>query len=177
MKINKRALENADKIIEMFKSNKTTVEIAEELKLFRRDVRAILENNNIISKNQILNEMYSTGWYNENTEEFKKQFDNIKKLKAVNKMFKPTWKYSIEQYKEFLLKFYHDKAFNHFYSKYNKTKDFYMKPVITHIVALSDGGTNDLDNLECVTLFEQKIKSKITKHWQYYKKHITDYFL
>ena len=77
----------------------------------------------------------------------------------------------------FINKFYNQKQFNFIYSQWlnnNKTsRTFYdlYKPSIDHILPKSKGGTNDLDNLQFLTVFENLCKRDMTaEEWILFKK-------
>ena len=79
--------------------------------------------------------------------------------------------------KDFINKFYNQKQFNFIYSQWlnnNKTsRTFYdlYKPSIDHILPKSKGGTNDLDNLQFLTVFENLCKRDMTaEEWILFKK-------
>lgn len=84
---------------------------------------------------------------------------------------------SEKYYKDFINKFYNQKQFNFIYSQWlnnNKTsRTFYdlYKPSIDHILPKSKGGTNDLDNLQFLTVFENLCKRDMTaEEWILFKK-------
>lgn len=92
--------------------------------------------------------------------DFLTQFDNIEKLKCLNKMlFKRTPEnFSIENYKLFITKFYYDEKFNKQFNYFSESKNKWDMPSLDHIIPLSKGGTWDLDNLQILSWFENRAK-------------------
>ena len=90
-----------------------------------------------------------------------------------------------DKYKELINYFYNQKQFNDIYKFWlsqEKTNTFYdwAKPSIDHIIPKTKGGTNDLNNLQYLTVYENLNKRDMTmKEWEQFKKetHTTsDYF-
>lgn len=92
--------------------------------------------------------------------DFLTQFDNIEKLKCLNKMlFKRTPEnFSTENYKLFITKFYYDEKFNKQFNYFSESKNKWDMPSLDHIIPLSKGGTWDLDNLQILSWFENRAK-------------------
>lgn len=120
------------------------------------------------------------------------QFDDIEKLKFLNKAITPRdtrFKVDTEWYKAYILKFYNDKQFNKIYAKwlgsddgdsflFNGNKNDYLRPTIDHINPKANGGNNDLSNLEFLTWFENRAKNDMPLVvWQKLKENIKDYLL
>lgn len=104
--------------------------------------------------------------------EFLQQFDNIEKLKILNRIIRNTRlpeKFSDNDYKDYIKKFYYDKTFNHTYDNWiNEDKRKYTKPSIDHIKPLSKGGTWDLSNLQIIPWCINRAKSDfMPEEWEY----------
>lgn len=127
------------------------------------------------------------------TEKFVEQFsDNFEDFLFVHKMLTHITsgyyrKCPIEEYEKAILYFINDKQFwsvYNFWKQYsNKTSTFYdlAKPSIDHKVPSSKGGTDTLDNIQVLTVFENLAKRDMTwDEWQNFKiqTHSTsDYFI
>lgn len=81
-----------------------------------------------------------------------------------------------DKYKELINYFYNQKQFNDIYNFWlsqEKTNTFYdwAKPSIDHIIPKAKGGTNDLNNLQYLTVFENLNKRDMTMdEWNNFKK-------
>ena len=95
------------------------------------------------------------------------QFDDINKLKMLNEAITDRngrWDVDTEWYKTYILKFYNDKQFNVIYEKWIESNyDRYKKPSIDHIKPKSKGGTNDVDNLQFLSWFEDRCKNNMSQ--------------
>ena len=82
----------------------------------------------------------------------------------------------ITRYKEYIEHFYYQNEFNslyHFWLKQPRGTTFYdlAKPSLDHILPKSRGGTNDLENLQFLTIFENLAKRDMTwEEWQKFKR-------
>jgi hypothetical protein len=82
-----------------------------------------------------------------------------------------------QYYKQFINHFYNDKQFNNIYSNWknniNTLNTFYdiYKPSLDHKIPKSRNGTDDLKNLQFLTVFENLIKKDMTwDEWQEFQK-------
>ena len=81
-----------------------------------------------------------------------------------------------EDYKKIIEFFYNQKQFNDIYNFWltqQKTNTFYdwAKPSIDHKIPKSKGGTDELDNLQYLTVFENLNKRDMTsKEWEEFKR-------
>jgi len=110
------------------------------------------------------------------------QFENFQKLKLLNDVItnrNGRWDVDLKWYKKYLLKFYNDKQFNLIYCNWCENKfDSYKKPSIDHIVPKAKGGTNDLNNLQFLSWFENRCKNDMTQNeWDVLKNNINKYLI
>jgi 5-methylcytosine-specific restriction endonuclease McrA len=110
------------------------------------------------------------------------QFEDFKKVQQLNICITDRggrWTVTTEWYKEYITKFYNDPQFNNVYEKWKLSDfEFYKKPSIDHIIPKSKKGTNDLDNLQFLSWFENRCKNDMLQEdWNIVKKNIGDYFV
>lgn len=93
---------------------------------------------------------------------------------------------SLEEYKNYFEYWWTDYQFNKIYTfwkKQNAQNTFYdwAKPSLDHIIPRAKGGTNDLDNLQFLTVYENLAKRDLTlNEWNQFKQDthsISDYFI
>lgn len=127
------------------------------------------------------------------TDEYLNSFDDFEKFLLIHKCLSHTIKIDIlniplQNYKNMIQYFYNDNQFNKIYkfwkeNTYFKGDTFYdwAKPSIDHIIPKSKGGTDEIDNLQFLTVFENLAKRDMTQvEWEKFKKqtHTTsDYFI
>lgn len=109
-------------------------------------------------------------------------FDDINKLKFLNKIVSNIRKHNKNEYwetdfyKKFIEKFYYDDKFNKIYNIWLDTKDSWKKPSIDHINC--DNRSNDLNNFQFLTWFENRCKNNILQSkWIKMKENINEYFI
>lgn len=111
------------------------------------------------------------------TLEWLKEFEDIEKLKYLNRSIRDCKGFTTEIYKLFIKKFYNDEKFNTLFEKWKITKDKWIKPSLDHIKAKSNGGTSLLDNLQFISWLENRAKMNIDQtEWNSIKTKINEYF-
>ena len=110
------------------------------------------------------------------------QFKDLDKLRLLNYVITrrgDRWDVSTDWYKKYVEKFYSNLQFNDIYSKWvSSSWEPYKKPSIDHIIPKSKGGTNDLDNLQFLSWFENRSKNNMTQEeWTHLKLNIAEYFV
>ena len=114
------------------------------------------------------------------TMEYLWSFEDWDKFAFLHKSLVKLIKFDLlteEYYKEFINKFYNQEQFNYIYNKWKTeekiSRTFYdqYKPSIDHICPKSKGGTDALDNLQFLTVFENLCKRDMTsEEWTEFKK-------
>lgn len=108
--------------------------------------------------------------------EWLKQFKDWDKYRFLLTLYSNKWNYTTDQFKQFIVKFYYDETFNRIYKAWRTTKDRWLKPSIDHRVAKTKNGTNDLDNLQCLTWFANRAKNNMSEQaWERIKSNIHEY--
>lgn len=112
--------------------------------------------------------------------EWLEQFDDIEKLKFLNKSLgrkRDSKGFDTDKYKSFILKFYSDDQFNFLYKKWIETGDKWIKPSLDHINPRANGGKNEIDNFQFLSWLENRAKVDMTQEeWEKVKKNIKWYF-
>ena len=114
------------------------------------------------------------------TTEWLKQFSDIEKLKFLNHSLirkRDSDGFDTNRYKKFILKFYGNDKFNLLYKKWVETGDKWIKPSLDHINPKSNGGRNEIANLQFLSWLENRSKSDMSQEkWDIVKKNIGWYF-
>ena len=113
------------------------------------------------------------------TEEYLLKFNDFDKFLFIHRSITHTINLiniDISNYKEYIEYFYYQNQFNKLYSFWKKQERlnvFYdwAKPSIDHIIPKAKGGTNELNNLQFLTTFENLSKRGMTmEEWNNFKK-------
>ena len=110
------------------------------------------------------------------------QFDDIEKLKTLNNCITSRsgrFGSDADWYKGYITKFWDCEQFNSVYSRWIKSgKETLKKPSLDHITPKAKGGTNELNNLQFLTWFENRCKNDMTQEdWDALKANIREYFV
>lgn len=113
------------------------------------------------------------------TEEYLLKFDDFDKFLFIHRSITRTINLiniDLSNYKEYIEYFYYQNQFNKLYSFWKRQERlnvFYdwAKPSIDHIIPKAKGGTNELNNLQFLTIFENLSKRDMTmEEWNNFKK-------
>ena len=183
-------------ICKMYKDGKSMRRIALELDTNHNLISRILNGKNIQTRKpnnlrgikkfecdneRLYNNMATHLRFNVSYE-WLMQFKDFNKLKLLNDVITNRggrWSVDTEWYKEYLLKFYNEKQFNSIYHKWCLSGyEKYKKPSLDHIIPKAKGGTNDIENLQFLSWFENRCKNDMTQtEWNNLKLNIQGYFI
>ena len=108
-----------------------------------------------------------------------KDFDKLKLMNDVITKWSGRWDVSSGWYRSYIERFYDDDQFNRIYEIWiSSGKEKYKKPSLDHIVPKSKGGTNDIENLQFLSWFENRCKNDMSQEdWNNLKLNIQEYFI
>ena len=114
--------------------------------------------------------------------EYLRQFADVEKLKTLNSCItNRSGRFDVDTdwYIAYIDKFYNDLKFNMIYTNWElHSRDPYMRPSIDHIIPKAKGGTNDIDNLQFLTWFENRCKNDMTQaEWDNVLSNLERYFI
>jgi hypothetical protein len=187
---------NEEQIVNLYIEGKSMREIAKQLETNHKLISRILKKNEIetrptrntrtirkfsCKKKLLYNNMATHLRFNVDVE-WLMQFVDIEKLKVLNRCVTSRDNRFDENdlwYKEYILKFYFDKQFNKIYNRWVESgKQFYFKPSVDHIRPKSEGGNNNVENLQFLTWFENRCKNNMSQEdWDSVKQNIQEYFV
>ena len=187
---------NADLIVELYKKGDSMRSIADKLGTNHKLISRILKKNGIKTREpknlrgvkkfncdieRNYNNMATRLRFDVSTD-WLMQFNDFDKLKLLNEVItnrSGRWDVSTEWYKSYISKFYYDEQFNRAYERWvNSGKEKYKKPSLDHITPKAKGGTNDIDNLQFLSWFENRCKNDMAQtEWNNLKLNIQEYFI
>lgn len=114
--------------------------------------------------------------------EFLERFKDFDKLKFLNKSISRKRDFgdiATEYYKSFIEHFYNDEQFNKIYNNWIISgNQKLLRPSLDHMLPKSRGGSEELENLQFITWFENFSKRDMTQdEWQIVKSNIGEYFV
>ena len=187
---------DVDLIIEMYKKGDSMRSVADKLGTNHKLISRVLKKNDIQTRkpkntrvakkfNCDIERNYnnmathlrfdvSVGWLMQF-----KDFDKLKLLNIVITNRSGRWEVSSVWYKRYIERFYDDEQFNRIYERWiNSGKEKYKKPSLDHIIPKAKGGTNDIENLQFLSWFENRCKNDMTQtEWDILKLNIQEYFI
>jgi len=110
------------------------------------------------------------------------QFDDIEKLKTLNRCIRPRDdcnRFTTDQYMKYIKRFYDCEQFNRIYMLWLKNdKSTLRKPSIDHIKPFSKSKDSSIENLQFLTWMENYCKSNLDQEtWDDVKSNLDEYFI
>lgn len=116
------------------------------------------------------------------TSDWLSEFTDVEKLKFLNSAITRRggrFDLSTDDYMAYIERFYYDRQFNDLYFAWlTSQKNKWLRPTIDHINPRTNGGCNDIENLQFLTWFENRAKCDMTHdEWNSVKANIKDYLV
>ena len=187
---------NAELIVDLYKKGDSMRSIADKLGTNHKLISRVLKKNGIKTREpknlrgvKKFNCDVERNYNNMATHlrfdvsvEWLMQFNDFDKLKLLNEVItnrSGRWGVSTEWYKSYISRFYYDEQFNKVYERWiNSGKEKYKKPSLDHITPKAKGGTNNIENLQFLSWFENRCKNDMAQtEWDNLKLNIQEYFV
>jgi hypothetical protein len=187
---------NAELIVDLYKKGDSMRSIADKLGTNHKLISRVLKENGIKTREpkslrgvKKFNCDVERNYNNMATHlrfdvsvEWLMQFNDFDKLKLLNEVItnrSGRWDVSTEWYKSYISRFYYDEQFNKVYERWiNSGKEKYKKPSLDHMTPKAKGGTNDIENLQFLSWFENRCKNDMAQtEWDNLISNIAEYFI
>lgn len=187
---------DADLIVELYKKGDSMRSIADKLGTNHKLISRVLKKNGIQTRkpknlrgvkkfNCDIERKYNnmaTHLRFKVSFEWLMQFKDFDKLKLLNDVITDRsgrWVVSTVWYESYIERFYDDEQFNKIYKRWIASgKEKYKKPSLDHIIPKAKGGTNDIENLQFLSWFENRCKNDMEQtEWNNLKLNIQEYFI
>lgn len=187
---------SVDMIVELYKKGNSMRSIAKKMDTNHKVISRVLKENDVQTRKpknlrgvKKFNCDIERNYNNMATHlrfdvsvEWLMQFTDFNKLKILNDVItnrSGRWEVSSAWYKSYIESFYDDDQFNRIYERWiNSGKEKYKKPSLDHIIPKAKGGTNDIENLQFLSWFENRCKNDMSQSdWNELKSKLKEYFI